>query len=156
VAGAASAAGDDLPAGDPDVHVGRAADLRRDRGHGIVDGERGADRALGLVAVRQRRAEHGHDAVAEVLVDPAAVLLDDAVDPLEEAAEQRVHVLGVELPAQRGVAGEIGEEHHDLAPLAHRLVVLGVTGGHLVRFGGAAQRRDRVEQPAAVADRGHA
>ena len=102
------------PPATPDVHAQAAPDLGGDRRHGVADGQRGAHRPLGVVAVGQRRAEHRHDAVADVLVDPAAVLLDQAVDALEEAAEQRVHLLGVELAAQRRVAGEVREEHRHL------------------------------------------
>ena len=82
---AAGAAGDDLAAGDADVHVQVAAGLGRERRHGVADGQRGPHRPLGVVAVGDRRAEHRHDAVADVLVDPAAVLLDEAVGELEEA-----------------------------------------------------------------------
>ena len=121
VACASRAAGDDLPACDADVHAHLAADLGRDRRHGVADGERGPHRPLRVVAVGHRGAEHGHDAVADVLVDPAAVLLHHAVDAPEEAVEQRVHLLRVELAAQRRVAGEVREEHRHLAPLAGRL-----------------------------------
>jgi hypothetical protein len=44
-----------------------------------------------------------------VLVDGAAIALDDAVDPLEEAAGQSVHGLGAELASERGESGEIAE-----------------------------------------------
>ena len=63
-----------------------------------------------------------------------------------------MHLLGVELAAERRVAGEVGEEHRDLPPLA-----LGLRRGRPVwRRRGRGQRRDRVEQLAAVADRHHA
>src|SRR5262245_41893925 len=65
-----------------------------------------------------RGTEDGHDAVADVPVDVPAVLLDDPVDAVEEAPLESVDLLGVELVAQRRVAGEIGEEHRDLPPLS--------------------------------------
>src|SRR5262245_20364064 len=65
-----------------------------------------------------RGTEDGHDAVADVPVDVPAVLLDDPVDAVEEAPDEGVDLLGVELVAQRRVAGEIGEEHRDLPPLS--------------------------------------
>jgi hypothetical protein len=43
--------------------------------------------------VGDRRPEHGHDAVADVLVDRAAEALDDGVDPRKEPLEQAVHLL---------------------------------------------------------------
>ena len=49
-----------------------------------------------IVAVRDRRAEHAHDRVADVLVDGAPPVRDEAVDEVEVAGEQPVHVLGVE------------------------------------------------------------
>jgi hypothetical protein len=52
---------------------------------------RGAHRALDIVAVSDRGAEHSHDAVADVLVHPAPVLLDDVVHAAEEALQQSVH-----------------------------------------------------------------
>jgi hypothetical protein len=61
------------------------------------DLERGADGALSVVAVGERHAEHRHDAVANVLVDCAAVQLDGPIDAIEEAAEQGVDLFGVEL-----------------------------------------------------------
>ena len=118
MARAAGAAADDLAAGDPDVHARRTTHLCRQVRHRVTDGEGGADGALGVVVVRDRGAEHGHDAVAEVLVDVAVVLLDDPVDPVEEAFEQGVQRFGVEFPAQRGVADQIGEQHGHLPALA--------------------------------------
>ena len=92
---------------------------RLKRRHGVADRERGADRALGVVAVGDRGAEHRHDAVADVLVDACRrSSLDQAVDEAEEAAEQGVHLLGVELAGQPGVAGEVAEQHGHLPPLA--------------------------------------
>ena len=97
--------------------IGRA--VRPDSvGHRVADGERRAHGPLGIVAVGHRRAEHPHDAVADVLVDGAAVLLDQPVGDREEAVEQVVHLLRVQLLRERGVAGKVGEEHRHLAPLA--------------------------------------
>ena len=92
-----------------------------------------------------------HDAVADVLVDLAAMLLDEAVGAVEEAAEQGVHLLGVELPAQRRVAGEVGEEHRHLPPLALKLRAWPPPPAPC-----APQRGDGVEQLAPMADRDHA
>ena len=52
-------------------------------GERVADRERRAHRPLGIVLVRDRRAEDGHDGVADELLDRAAV-------PLELAADRRV------------------------------------------------------------------
>ena len=44
--------------------------------HGVDQLERGADGALGVVLVRDRRAPDRHDRVADELLDGAAVPLD--------------------------------------------------------------------------------
>ena len=72
VVGAHRAAGrrrDDLAARDADVRRERLAGLGGQRRHRVVDLARGAHRALDVVAVRDRRAEHRHRRVADVLVD---------------------------------------------------------------------------------------
>ena len=84
--GAAGAACHDLAAGNADMHADRTAQLGRELRHRVADGERGAHGALGIVAVSDGRAEHGHDAVADVLVDGAAVVVDDAVDAPRRSA----------------------------------------------------------------------
>ena len=147
---APGAAGDHLAAGDADVHHDRPPRLRREGGHRVADGQRRPHRPLGVVAVGDRRAEDRHDAVADVLVDPAAMLGDEAVGAGEEALQERVHLLRVELAAERGVAGEVGEEDRDLPPLALKLR----RGRHLWRV--CPQRRDCVEELPPVADRHHA
>ncbi len=128
-----------LTARDPDVDVDLAADLLAERRHRVADRERGAGRPLGVVAVRDRRAEHRHHAVADVLVDPAAEGRDEAVGAREETAEQAVHLLGVELARKRGEAHQVDEQHAHLAPLAP-----GRAGGRLRRV-----RRARLQGGAA-------
>ena len=68
-------------------------------GHRAMDLGRGAHRAHRVVVVRDRRAEHGHHRVADVLVDAAAEALDDLVGDLVEPPEHRVHVLRIERAA---------------------------------------------------------
>src|SRR5262249_49431631 len=102
----------ELPAG------GGAGDLER-----LMDAERGAHRTLGIVRMGHGRPEYRHGAVADMLVDGAAMALDLAIHRLEEVAEQLVDVLGVELGGELGEAGEVGKQNSDLAELAlgHRL-----------------------------------
>ncbi|MSO81236.1 MAG: hypothetical protein EXQ97_06395 [Alphaproteobacteria bacterium] len=61
-----------------------------------------------------------HHAVANMLVDTAAMRLEDTVGPLEEMPEQTLHVLGVDRVAQGGEADDIGEHDGDLSTLAVR------------------------------------
>jgi hypothetical protein len=149
-----------LAARQADVHVQRTADPGREGRHGVADGEGGAGGALRVVAVRDRRAEHRHDAVADVLVHAAAVLLHDPVGAPEEAVEQRVRLLRPEFAAQRREACQVGEEDGHLPPLA-----LAVGEGcrspcprclRGARVGPAPQGRDSPEDLLAVAERGDA
>ena len=57
--------------------------------------ERGPDRALGVVLVRDRRPPDRHDRVADELLDRAAVALDQPLAGLEVAGEQLADLLGV-------------------------------------------------------------
>ena len=115
---AGAAAGHDLAAGDADVHVQVTTELAAQIRHGVADRERGAHRPLRIVAVGDRRAEHRHCAVADVLVDSAPESLDQAVDQAEEAVGHLVHRLGPELVGQAGVPGQVAEQHAHLPPLA--------------------------------------
>ena len=84
----------------------------------MLDGERGAYRAHAVVLVRHRRAEDGHDGVADVLVDGAAVALDLAREHAEVRAQNDAQLCRVEGGAQRFGRRQVGEEHgHDLALL---------------------------------------
>src|ERR1700730_7991426 len=94
---AAGTAGDDLAAGNADMDADRAADARRHLGDRGLNGQRGARCALGIVVVRNRRAEDCHYAVADVPVDVSAMLLDDAVGAVVELLELGMNLLGVDL-----------------------------------------------------------
>ena len=79
--------------------------------------ERRPDRALGVVLVRLRNAEHGQDGVADELLRDPSVVLDLGVHELEELALTARDVLRVEPFAERSRPCEVGEEHGDDAPL---------------------------------------
>ena len=60
------------------------------------DRERRADRSLGIVLVRGRRAEESHDRVADELLDRAAVALELGAHTLVVRAQDRFDVLGIQ------------------------------------------------------------
>jgi hypothetical protein len=65
--------------------------------HGLDQVERGAYRSLGVVLVSDRGAPHGHDGIADELLDRAAVPLHDRPCGLVVAPQQLAHGLGVAL-----------------------------------------------------------
>ena len=71
-----------------------------------------------MVLVRDRRAEERHDAVAGVLVDRALEAVHAVGEDLEEALEDRVPLLGVDLLGELHRALHVGEEHRHLLALA--------------------------------------
>ena len=98
-----------------DADAGLHAQLRQ-RGAHL---HRRAARAQGVVLVHLGDAEHGHDRIADELLDRPAVRLDDPLHALEVAGEQGAQRLGVGRLAQGGRAGDVAEEDGDgLALLA--------------------------------------
>ena len=92
----------------------------------VADGERGPNGALGVVLVRDRRAEERHDRVADELLDRAAEALELRAQALVVRAEQRLDVLGIELLGARREADEVAEDDGDdftLAALARHQAV---------------------------------
>ena len=131
---AARAACHHLARGKPDVHFEHMSQFLAQSRHGVPNRKRGAGRPLGVVAMRGGRPEHRHDAIADVLVDAAAELVDDLIDPFKEPFEELMNLLGIQLSAELGVAGQIGEEDRHLAPLARDLG--GSFGTHWHRWSG--------------------
>ncbi len=118
--GAAGVGGDHLAGCHTDVRGQRAAVFLRERLQRLVNGGGGAQRAHGVVAVRDRRAEQRHHAVAHVLVHRTAALLDQAVDQLEVAREEPVHAFGAELVGERRRSAEVREQDRDHPTLRGR------------------------------------
>jgi hypothetical protein len=143
---AAEAARHHFAGGDADVHRQRLVGLGAKRGHGLVDLRRGPHRALRLVAMGDRRAEGRHDRVTDVLVDRAAVALDDFVDDAEIAAEQRVDVFRVVGARELRVARQIGEEdrHRPPVPVGRRAGGPALCAGRRRHGGLRAVRQRRV------------
>lgn len=108
-------AGDDA---DPHRQVGDA-DLLAQPADGRHQFESGADRALGIVLVRDRDAPHGHHGVPDELLDDAAEAVHDAAGGLEVARQQLAHVLVVATLGQGGEPHEVPEEHRGHPPGRH-------------------------------------
>ena len=98
---------------------------------GVSCGYRRAHGALGVVLVRQRRAEEGHDGVADELLHGAAVALELGLHPGVVGRQHPADVLGVELLCAAGEPDQVGEQHgDDLALLEDgRLGLAGLEGG---------------------------
>ena len=85
----------------------------------VPDRERRSHRTLGIVLVRDRRAEHGHDRVADELLDGASEALELRAHLRVVRLEQAAHVLRVHALGACGEADEVAEEAgDDLALLA--------------------------------------
>jgi hypothetical protein len=102
---------------DGDPHPLRPALL----GEPIPDGERRADRSLGVVLVGDRGAKQRHDGVADEFLDPAAEALELGPNVRIVRREEGEDVLGVELLGGRRAIDKVGEEDGDDLPLLPRL-----------------------------------
>ena len=102
----------DLAGGDarPRLQVGRADRLAEARDR-VDQLEPGADRALGVVAARDRHPPDRHHRVADELLDRAAVAVDHRPGEVEVAAEQVADVLDVAALRERRVADQVDEQH---------------------------------------------
>ena len=97
--------------------------------HGSSDGgdqvQRGAHGALGVVLLGDRRTPHGHDGVADELLDRAAVALDDPLPGRSSGSggRERPPSRG---PRKRGEADQVGEQdaHEPIARRRSRHCVL--------------------------------
>ena len=104
---------------DPDPHRHRVA---RDPGHvapdRVLHAQRRVAGAEGMILVGQRRAEEGHDPVAQHLVDGALVVVDGLHHGFEDRVEDLPRLLGVTVGQKLERALEIREQHRDLLALA--------------------------------------
>jgi len=90
----------------------------------LAQREGGADRALGVVIVRRRRAEDRHHRVADELLDGPAVLLEDLPHLGEGPSVRTPDDLGVVRHAGCGRADDVGEQDGDqLALVRHATAV---------------------------------
>src|SRR5919109_1138551 len=101
----------------------------------LLHRERGAERALGVVLVRHRRAEDHEDRVADELLDRAFVALGLAHERLEDVAHELLELLGIERLRERGEADDVGEEDGDETPFLHDLWRRALRGHTTVTLG---------------------
>ena len=99
---------------------------RLDRGDDV---ECRTDCSFGVVLARDRRAPHGHDRVADELLDRAAVAADHLAGKLEVARQELAGLLCVAALGQRREADEVGEQDRDEAAFRDR----GVRGAGVCR-----------------------
>ena len=95
---------DDLARLDPDPR------LELQLVHAVQDGQRGANRALGVVLVRLRDPEGGHHGVAGELLDDPAVRGHAVRDAFEVRLDTAAHDLGIGARDERRRVDEIDEQ----------------------------------------------
>jgi hypothetical protein len=88
-----------------------------------------------------------------VLVDAAAVALEDGIDGVEDAAHEGVQVLGIDGGAEARVAREVGEQDRHLPPLGLRYGSGEADLGRALSAAPVAERRDRPRELLPVAER---
>ncbi len=113
---------------------------------GVVDQQTeipsGPDRPQGVVLVRTREPEHGHDRIADELLDAPTVPADRGPRRVEVPADHLVEGFGVQPMRQVGRPRQVGEQDRHLAAGLRRLgrvqrvparqaepSVLGIVGG---------------------------
>ena len=89
-----------------------------DASESLLHLERRTHGTEGVVLVDGRHAEHGHDRVADELLDGAAVVLERRLHRAEVAPHHPPQRLGIEPLSERGRAGDVREDdRHDLPRL---------------------------------------
>ena len=97
------------------AQLGRA-NLHAERTNSLKQRQRRADRPLGVVLARHRRAPHRAHGVPDELLHHAAVALDRRPTAREVTREQFADLFGVAIPRQRVEAHEVDEQdRHDPA-----------------------------------------
>jgi hypothetical protein len=105
---------------DPAARLERDVEVVAESGDLVDHLEGRAHGALGVVLVRGGRAPHGHDRVADELLDHAAVALHRLCRGLEVPVEDGTHVLGVAALGERGEPDEVDEHDRHQPPLGDR------------------------------------
>jgi len=87
-------------------------------GEQLLHTERAAKRALRVVLVGDRRSEDHEDRIADELLDRAVVPERLLGEVLEDAGDEHLQLLRVEILGERRESDEVGEKHrHETALL---------------------------------------
>ena len=108
-----------------DGHAGARLDSRTQPRDGVVQFERGTQRAHRVVFVRRRHTEYRHDRVADELLDAALVLRDDFCGGAEDTGQDLARLLRVESLGKLREACQVREQHTDLLALGTLDMALG-------------------------------
>src|SRR5919108_5704648 len=115
-----TAAGVERDDGLAGVHCGPGSEVERvvtiQVADCLQDAKTRADGALGVVAVRGRRAEHGEHGVADELLEDTAILLDSALGLGVIQLERLADVFGIGTVRAGGEADEVHEQDGDELP----------------------------------------
>ena len=91
----------------------------------LDDRERRSNGPIGVIGLRERRPEHRHDRITDVLLDGPAIVLDPLPRVVEVELVAIADVLGVGAVGARRRTDDIDEQHGDELPF---LLVLGLLG----------------------------
>ena len=91
-------------------------------GEHTLHAERGPERALGIVLMRERCAEDDEDRVADELLDGAVLPHGLLRQVLEDAGHEHLQLLGIHLIGELREAREVREEDGDEAPFLSLLL----------------------------------
>src|SRR5262245_55661598 len=105
---------------DADLHCDAvcSADLLTVVAHGVLRDQRRIAGPHGVIFMGDRRAEQGHDAVAQHLIHRAFVLMNGCHHALQHRVEELARLFGVAVGQQLYRPLEIGKQHGHLLPLA--------------------------------------
>ena len=107
--------------------------------------------SLRVILMGDGRAPHGHDRVADELLDRAAVALDDLAAAVEVDTERLAYLLGIAPLGEGREANEVGEQHADQTSFGGALVS---TVGRRRRPLGRRSRSQAQRRPALTAELG--
>jgi hypothetical protein len=87
-------------------------------GYSLEDRQAGAGSALRIVVMGFRVAEECHNAIAEILRDMAAEMLDGLRRRAMIFDDDFAPLLGIEMAGDLGRADQIAKQHRQMPPLA--------------------------------------
>ena len=119
----------------------RRASARRERGPGPPNGP------LGVVLLGNRGSPHGHDRIADELLDHAAVAVDQLPGDIEVAGEELANILRVTGLGDGGEPDQVGEHDRYQAAFRGGSVEGGAAGAATAGVAGAAPCRPVPHSP---------